>query len=228
MSVRIIEYMRVTSDARAFVDLAKSLWSHPRQVYPDVNRALMEAFLRVETSSEDALLLRNLASSMLAGRYEMPGAAGCAAVAPLVILRFGDGRSLPRLRKLVQRSLADVNPAVGKAVTAVYASFGKSEYSEVVEAASKLSDNYLAHFLRLLDGLRHYEKVPKRFKIRRALRYDSVAAQHRVDMRKMLSLRLLKLNDRAAVRSWLRDAQRYIVGKQISVFDKKLVNRLLG
>lgn len=228
MAIRIIEYMRVTSDARTFVDLAKSLWSHSRQVYPDINRALMEAFLRVETSPKDALLFRDLASDMLEGRYKMPGAAGCAAIAPLVIMRFGDRRSLPRLRKLVQRSLEDLNPAAGKAVTAVYASFGKSEYSEVVQAASKLSDNYLAYFLRLLDGLKRYEEVPKRFKVRRELVYDSVAAQYRVDMRKILSLKLLKLNDRAAISAWLKDARRYMMGKKMSDVDRKLVMRILG
>ena len=227
LAVRVVEYMRVTGDARAFVDLAESLWNHPQQVFPDVNRAVMEGLLRVEAGSGDALVLRDLASNMLAGRYEIPGARGCAAVAPLVIMRFGDRRSLPRLRKLVQESLGDLNPAVGKAVTAVYTSFGKTEHSEVVRAASKLSDNYLSHFLRLLDGLRYYHKVPERFKGRREVVYDSVSAQYRVDMRKILSLRLLKLNDRAAVGAWLRDARSYMVGKGISDFDRKLVIRIL-
>ena len=79
LAVRVIEYMRVTGDARAFVDLAESLWYHPQQVFPDVNRAVMEGLLRVEAGPGGALVLRNLASHMLAGRYEMPGAQGCAA-----------------------------------------------------------------------------------------------------------------------------------------------------
>lgn len=109
-------------------------------------------------------------------------------MAPLLILRFGDKRSSKTLGALVGR-LRDVHPAVGKAVSVVYASYGKVEYDEVVTAASKLQDNYLSDFLSLLEVALCYAGVPKRFNILIEPSFDAVSYCKRVDMRKLLVLR---------------------------------------
>ena len=227
LAKRIGDYMRVTSDARQYAQFISHMWNHDEQVYPDVNRDLAEGLLFVEAHGKDALYYRNLASKLLASRLEFPGSDACAAIAPLLILRFGDRRSLPRFRKIVKHLSDDTHPAIGKAVAVVYASYGISEYEEVIKAASKLRNNYLSQFLRMLDVALEYKNVPERFKIRRQPVPDSVSGKLRVDMRKLLVLRLLNLNNNDPVSQWIDDTRGWIVGQEISSFDKKLVERLL-
>lgn len=224
---RIGDYMRVTGNARQYTQFVSYIWNHDEQVYPDVNRDLAEGLLLVEAYGKDALYYRNLASKLLAGQLQFPGSDACAAIAPLLILRFGDRRSLPRFRKIVKYLSDDTSPAIGKAVAVVYASHGINEYKEVVNSASKLRNNYLAQFLRMLDVALGYQDVPERFKIRREPVYDSVSGQRRIDMRKILVLRLLNLNDRKSILKWIDDTRCWIVGQEISSFDKKLVNKIL-
>ena len=227
LAKRIGDYMRVTGDARQYAQFVSYMWNHDEQVYPDVNRDLAEGLLFIEAHGKDALYYRNLASKLLASQLKFPGSDACAAIAPLLILRFGDRRSLPRFRKIVKHLSDDTHPAVGKAVAVVYASYGTGEYEEVIKAASKLRNNYLSQFLRMLDVALEYENVPKRFKIRRESVYDSVSGQRRVDMRKLLVLRLLSLNNRRSILKWIDDTRGWIVGQEISSFDKKLVQKIL-
>ena len=224
---RIGDYMRVTGDARQYAQFVFHIWNHNEQVYPDVNRDLAEGFLLVEAHGKDALYYRNLASKLLAGQFQFPGLDACAAIAPLLILRFGDRRSLPRFRKIVKYLSDDTPPAIGKAVAVVYASYGRSEYEDVIKAASKLRNNYLSQFIRMLDIALEYQDVPERFKIRRKPIYDSVSGQYRIDMRKILILRLLNLNDRRSISKWIDDIRLWIMEQEISSFDKKLVKKVL-
>ena len=226
LAVRVSDYMRVTGDARQYIDFVSRLWGHEEQIYPDVNRALTEGLLRVEARGEDAYNCRVLASRLLAKRHEFPGWESCAEIVPLLILRFGDRRSLPHLRKIV-RSLSDsTNPTIGKAVAVVYASYGVEEYKEVVRAASTLRNNYLSQFLRMLDVTLNYNTVPERFKIRREPVYDAVAGLSRIDMRKLLVLRLLRLNRNRSVTKWIDDTRRWMRNQNISSFDKTLVRKM--
>lgn len=163
----------------------------------------------------------------LSGKVDIPGWQRCAALAPLLILRFGDRRSLPLLKRLVSGLDEIPPPAIAKAVVAVYASYGRTHYEEAVNASSCLRDNYLAHFLRMLDVSIHYETVPERFKIRREPVYDPVAGRKRIDMRKLLVLRLLRLNEKKAVRKWICETRDWMTMQDISDFDKNLVTRLL-
>ena len=227
LAKRIGDYMRVTGNARQYAQFVSYMWNHDEQVYPDVNRNLTEGLLFVEAHGKDALYYRNLASKLLAKQLKFPGSDDCAAIAPLLILRFGDRRSLPRFRKIVKHLSDDTHRAIGKAVAVVYASYGKREYKEVVKAASKLRNNYLSQFLRMLDVALEYENVPERFKIRRQPVYDSVSGKFRVDMRKLLVLRLLNLNNNDPVLKWIDDTREWIVGQEISSFDKKLVQKIL-
>ena len=223
---RVSDYMRVTGDARQYADFVSRLQAHEEQIYPDVNRALAEGLLRVEAQGQDARRYRNLALNLLAKRHDFPGWEACVAIAPLLILRFGDRRSLPRFKKIIQQ-LDSTPPAIGKAVAVVYASYGIEEYKEVVRAASKLRNNYLSEFLRMLAAALEYTNVPERFKIRRQPVYDAVAGQEQIDMRKILVLRLLRLNRDRSVEKWIEDTRQWMQKQNISSFDKSLVEKLL-
>ena len=228
LAVRVSDYMRVTGDARQYAHFVSRLWWHEEQVYPDVNRVLTEGLLRVEARGKDALDYRKLATSLLTKRFQFPGWEACAAVAPLLILRLGDRRSLPPLRSIVTDLSDTTHPAIGKAVAVVYASYGIKEYEEVVTAASRLRNNYLSQFLRMLEIAREYNEVPERFKIRREPVYDPVAGQKRIDMRKLLVLRLLRLNQKQSVIKWIKDTRQRMGKQKISSFDKALVRKILS
>jgi hypothetical protein len=225
---RIADYMRVSCSAKQYIDFMMRLWKHDEQVYPDVNQQLAEGLLKVETTPVEARLIRKIASDLLTHKYEIPGWQRCAALAPLLILRYGDRRSLPLLKKIVGNIENVPHPAIAKAVMAVYVSYGEKEYHEAVNSASHLRNNYLAHFLRMLEVSIQYEIVPERFKIRREPTYDSVAGRKRIDMRKLLVLRLLRLNNKKPVRKWVRDTREWMKKQDVSSFDKHLVLRLLA
>lgn len=224
---RVADYMRVTGTAAEYLYLVLRLWKHEEQVYPDVNQVLAKGLLKLEPGATEAKAIRKIASALLSGKYSMLGWQRCAALAPLLILRYGDRRSLPLLKKLVN-NLEDVpHPSIAKAVVAVYVSYGAAEYQEAVSAASRLRDNHLGHFLRMLAVSIHYETVPERFKIRREPVYDPVAGKKRIDTRKLLVLRLLCLNEGKTVKKWIHDTRESMTKQDISDFDKRLVARLL-
>lgn len=131
------------------------------------------------------------------------------------------------MKRVVNHLDEVAHPAIAKAVVAVYVSYGHAEYQAAVSAASRLRDNYLAHFLRMIDLSLQYVVVPERFKIRREPVYDSVAGMKRIDMRKLLVLRLLRLNEEKDVRKWVRDTRDWMAKLDVSAFDKGLVKRLL-
>lgn len=227
LTERVADYMRVTGSAGQYIEFVMRVWMHDEQVYPDVNQVLAEGLLKVEPTPIEARVIRKIASGLLSGKYTVPGWQRCAALAPLLILRFGDKRSLRLMKRLVN-SLDEVgHPAIAKAVVAVYVSYGRAEYQEAVNAASRLRDNYLAHFLRMLDLSLQYVVVPERFKIRREPVYDSVAGMKRIDMRKLLVIRLLRLNEEKDVQKWVRDTRGWMTKQEIPAFDKNLVKRLL-
>jgi hypothetical protein len=224
---RVADYVRVTGSAKQYLNFVRRLWSHEEQVYPDVSLVLAEGLLRLEPDRPEAGMIRNVASGLLSRKYNFPGWENCAAIAPLLILRFGDRRSLPLLERLVGNLEDGHYHAITKAVVVVYASFGVAEYNKAKGAISRLRDNYLAHMFRMLDACVTYETVPERFKIRREPLFDFVACMKRVDMRKLLVLRLLQLNERTAVGSWIRETKKWMMKQDISDFDKRMVAKLL-
>ena len=227
LAARVGDYIRVLRTADEYLEFLLSVCTDERQIHPDVSRVLVEGLLKVEPSREEALRIREFASQLLAGGYRFIGWKECAAVAPLLILRFGDKRSRPRLKARMGQLEVYSDPAIGKAISVVYASYGETEYAEVMQTASTLSRNYLGEFVRMLERLKGREDVPDRFKIRARPAYDSVAGQKRVDMRKLLVLRLLRLNRSEAVKRWLEQARGRLLAEEISAFDQALVNRLL-
>lgn len=224
---RVADYMRATGNASQYLGFVLRLWKHEEQVYPDVNQILTEGLLKVEPSAAEAKSIRHVASQLLSGKHTFVGWQRCSALAPLLILRFGDRRSLPLLKRLLSR-LEDVpHAAIAKAVVAVYVSFGEKERQEAANAASRLRDNYLAQFLRMLDVSTQYATVPERFKIRREPVYDPVAGKRRIDTRKLLVLRLLRLNKNKPVSTWLRATRDWMMRQNVPDFDKRVVRRLL-
>ena len=225
LAARVADYVAATGSAGQYVDFADTIWSAEEQVYTDVNVAVAEGLLRVEAGHPDVPRIRRAAGELLRGRRHFPGSEACAALAPLLILRFGDRRSLRTLRRAVT-SLATLHPAVGKAAAVVYASYGHTEYQEVVAAASRLRDNYLSDFLSMLDLALTYQSVPKRFLTRRDAIFDPISRRRRFDIRRLLVLRLLRLNEGAAVGQWLHNAKVWMLKQDVSMFDKNLVRKM--
>lgn len=109
LTERVADYMRVTGSAGQYVQFVIRLWMHDEQVYPDVNQMLAEGLLKVEPTTAEAGVIRKIASRFLSGKYKIPGWQRCAILAPLLILRFGDKRSLRLMKRLVN-NLDDVKP----------------------------------------------------------------------------------------------------------------------
>ena len=78
----------------------------------------------------------------------------------------------------------------------------------------------------MLDLALAYKEVPKRFLTRRDTIFDPISRRRRIDMRRLLVLRLLRLNGATAVRQWLIDAEIWMLKQDTSVFDKDLVRKL--
>jgi hypothetical protein len=87
--------------------------------------------------------------------------------------------------------------------------------------------NHLADVVRLVERIRKYTDVPVRYKGRLRPRYDAVAGKQYVDMRALLTVRLLRLARGARVIKWVADWKTDILKQPISAYDRRLVSRLL-
>lgn len=99
LSLAVLTYMRCSGSISEFLDWAENLLNDDEQIYPDINVNIFESFLRLEADPSEARRIRQLAVSVLKNGTSIPGKAECAAIAPLLLLRFGDRRSLSVLRK---------------------------------------------------------------------------------------------------------------------------------
>jgi hypothetical protein len=119
---------------------------NPEQVYADVNVILTESLLRVEADGESAMRIRAFGSALLRDEtVSIPGAQECKAIAALLVLRFGDRRSLPLLLKCVEDDSGRNPPSIVRSCAFVYASFGLSEYRGVQASCLR------ARFRRLFE-----------------------------------------------------------------------------
>lgn len=227
LAERIAAYMRCTGTPSEYLAFARSVWGHEEQPYGDVNFAVFEALLRLEALGEDVATIRRLASALLSGKVRILGQAECTAVAPLLILRFGDRRSLPRLKKCFDGQFGSVPQDLVRASAIVYASYGLQEFEEVREAAGRMLQNPLARVIRMIEAIKSYDTVPQRWNARFNLHYDSVAGYFFVDMRSLLAARLLALNRRTEVLKWLKSRKEQFLKVSITPFDKDLLDRLL-
>lgn len=229
LAERVADYIRHTGTAAEFWRFSRSLFEHPEQVYPDVTLTLVEALLRLEPEDTEAAEILQFAKELLRMPDRFRDGGFCAAVAPLLLLRFGNGRSLrPLKRSFSDETRIDIlPPRVVRSCAIVYASQGPAQLSALEEAAARLLRNRLAEIVRLLRRLMAESSVPDRYKRRLALRQDSLTGTYYVDMRTILTARLLRLNERPAVQRWVRDWQAQANTKGISAYDKALLGRLL-
>ena len=226
LAMRISDYMRCTGSVSEYIAYVEAVWSHPEQVYEDVNRFLAESLLRVEAEAADATKVRRIASQFLSGKRTLAGWSDCCAVVPLLILRYGDRRSLPLLRRFAERPSSDTPYSAARSAAIVYASFGNEQFGLIRRLASRLHANYLAMLILMVERIRTYEEVPGRLKARMDLAYDSVCHGQYLDMRSLLAARLLGLNRRKSVLCWLADKKKALLGGTLSDYDKVMLRRL--
>jgi len=224
---RVSDYMRCSGTVSEYLDWTEGILDNDEQVYSDVNVTLLSGVLRLEPAPHEALRIRRLAMQLLSRRSNFPGAEHCRALAPLMILRFGDRRSLPMLRRSLDNDSPTASAAVVRSLAAVYASYGRTEFREVRRIASRLFRNHLADLVRLVDKIGEYDTVPARYSARLDLRYDAVANQRYVDMRALLTARLLALSSNSRVVAWVDNWKRTVLSRPISGFDGRLLRRLL-
>ncbi len=225
---RVADYMRCTGTVDEYIDFVEALLKHREQVYPDVNVSLVESLLRVEASDQTATRIRSLGSRLLKREIQIAGADDCRVIAPLILLRFGDRRSLPLLRRAFGDAERREPSALIRSAAIVYASYGVDEFREVRKAASKLLRNNLSETIRFLEEIRGYTDIPERYKARLTSAFDSVAGARFVDMRTILTARLLSLGPGKRVRDWVAQWRNKLLAEPISTFDKQLIRRLLA
>lgn len=186
---------------------------------------LVQATLRATCRLKQHLHV--LAAKSLKTSLAIPGAPECMAKAPLIVLRFGSRHSVPKLTKCVEADSGRNTASVVRACALLSASWGIGEYREVRKAASKLLKSPLPKAIRMIERIREYDEVPVRYKARLSLRMDAVAGRLYVDMRGLLTARLLALSSHAAVTKWIRDWIAEVRRSKVSAFDKQLIVRLL-
>ncbi len=224
---RVCDYMRCSGTVAEYINWARGVMGAEEQVYPDVDVALTEGLQRLEPPKFEARRIRTLATDFLTGKSNSTGAAECKVLAPLLILRCGDRRSLPLLRKCFDDETSFVSPPLLRAAAVVYASYGDKEFATVRRSASRLLRNHLADVVKLIERIRRYTDVPSRYKARLRPQYDSVARMLYVDMRSLLTVRLLKLSKAPNVKRWISDWQASVLAQTVSAYDRALLKRLL-
>jgi hypothetical protein len=114
-----------------------------------------------------------------------------------------------------------------RAAAFVHASRSAEASREVREVASTVLRNHLSHLVRLIAEIQSYEGVPVRYKSRLSLSTDSVAGRKFVDVRVILTARLLLLSPNAAIREWVADWRARTLTSEISDYDRRLLRRLV-
>ena len=224
---RICAYLRCSGTVLEYLRSADRLMKEEEQIYPDVNVALTEGFLRLEANKFESSKIRSVAAAFLSGKSNVSGALECRPLAPLLILRFADKRSLPPLKRCFGDEKSAGSAPLLRAAAIVYASYGDAEFRAVRKSASRLLRNHLADVVRLVERIRKYTDVPARYKARLKPRYDPVARAHYVDMRALLTVRLLRLSKAPRVMRWLADWKTSVLTQSLSDYDRQLINRLL-
>ncbi len=229
LASRIANYMRATGSADEYLNFIESVWNDPAQVYPDVNQLVYEIGLRLEASGDTAMNLRRLARKFLNGQVKIIGAQDCAAIAPLFLLRFGDNRSLKSLKSTILAQAGTKTDEQFRSAAILYACSDDQYFRIVKNEAAKLPRNNIADVVQLIDRVKRFPSVPDRYKARLNLRKDTLTGMSYVDMRSLVAMKILNLNKRAAVQSWLADVvSKFRDEESVSEFDKVLLNRLIS
>jgi hypothetical protein len=116
---------------------------------------------------------------------------------------------------------------LAKACALTYASYGAIQFDVVRRAASKLLRNPLSEIVRMVEKIKRYPDVPGRLKARIQISPDSITGRPFVDMQMFLTMRLLALNLKSAIRNWVKAKKNALLKSQISSFGKRLADKLL-
>lgn len=224
---RVADYYRCTGTVAEYLDFVNTLFANPEQVYPDVTVALAESLLRIEPTKDDVPRLRSLTRALLQQDVKLPGDEIVVATSVLLVLRFGDSSLRRVLRRFFRDAKRPSKPSIARAAAIVYASSGVAGFNEVRECAGLLLRNHLSSLVRLINEIREYETVPKRYSSRLSLSSDSVAGLKFVDMRVVLTAKLLLLNARPSVKQWVVDWRNKVLKAEISEYDRRMLRRLV-
>jgi hypothetical protein len=224
---RICDYIRCSGTVLEYINWGSALMSQEEQIYPDVAVAVTEGLLRLEPDKFETRKIRDLATAFLTGRSTVCGAPECKTLSPLLLLRFSDRRSLPLLRKCFESEKSYSSQPLLRAASVVYASYGEREFAQVRRSSSRLLRNHLADVVRLIERIRSYTDVPVRYKARLQIQFDSVSGLNYIDMRALLTVRLLMLSRAPRVAQWISDWKASALRKKVSLYDRQLIRKLL-
>jgi hypothetical protein len=227
LTERIVDYIRCTGTPTEHIMFVQKLLTHPEQVYSDVNHTLFESLLRLDASPNDAKVIRGWAVKLLDKWPSITGASACAETAPLLLMRFGDRRSIRRLKTCLARELDKQPSQIVRACAVVYLSYDSQHFGHVRRLAARVQRNHLGDLVKMVEKIQAFDKVPERFLPRLNLRRDAVSGANYLDMRSLLQLRMLKLNTKPQVAQWLRVKKRSLLGDNLSTWDKRLIRKLL-
>lgn len=224
---RISSYMRCSGSPAEYMRFFNPVIAHRQQIHKDVPLLLLETLLRVEARTYGARQILRFAESVLNDVLEGRRDELFAAPACLLILRFGDRGDLIRLRPCFRDRRRALPSRLIRSAAIVYASGGKREFTEVRRAAAALLLNPLGLMVRLLLRIMKFRDVPERYKARLNTRWDSVKGKPYLDMRMLVTARLLALNRQKNVKQWLISWTAKMRKEKISDFDKRLLARLV-
>jgi len=227
LAERISSYMRCSGSVAEYLRFVESVIAHRQQIHRDVPLLLLESLLRVETASYSARRILRIAEAALTEVLEGQRDELFAAPACLLILRFGARGDLLRLKPGFRDRRRALPPRLIRAAAIVYASSGRKEFTEVRRAAAALLLNPLGLMVRLVLRISKFSEVPDRYKVRLNTRWDSVKDRPYLDMRMLVSARLLALNRKKNVKQWLKTWAAKMKKERISTFDKRLLARLV-
>jgi hypothetical protein len=227
LTERIADYMRCSGSVREYIKFARDTIRHKEQIHEDVELLLFESLLRIETKGVKARQIANLALKAVKEITESKRSAAFAAPACLLILRFGNQSNKSRLSRCFSEARSARHPQLIRASAIAYSTLGKREFTKVRRAAATLLNNPLALMVRMVRRLQKLDQVPDRFKARISLRSDSVGGRLYLDMRTYATARLLTLNRRKAIRTWLKQWVNGAKRKRVSAFDRRLLNKLI-
>jgi hypothetical protein len=111
LAERICDYIRSSGTALEYLNFSSTVMAHPEQVYPDVDLALTEGLLLIEGDKFISRGIRAKAASLLAGKNISSGSHLSRVLAPLLLLRFSDRRSLPLFTTQFRRRKTGTTPA---------------------------------------------------------------------------------------------------------------------
>ena len=188
--------------------------------------SLTESLLRIEPEKTNMARMRKLGKALVRQQRDFPGSEDCAAIATLLLLRFGNATLRRTLKQCVEDRQRRRPRQVVRAAAVVYSSHDKDAFDEVRVIASEALRNHFSTVVLLVDEIKNYKEIPDRYKNRLQLGTDSVAGRKFVDMRVALSARLLLLNEKPQARQWMRDWLTKVLAEDISAYDRRLLATL--